>query len=128
MRTRVAAVCFGLIAMLALLTTTAMGADMIAGKWKLNVAKSKFSPGPAPQSNMVTFEAIAGGIKLVADGVDSMGRKTHNEYTAKFDGKDYPTKPMLDGKPNPNAADAVSYKKIDNNTHEAQYTSNRKTL
>jgi len=119
MRTRLVVVCFGLLAMLVLFTVTAIGADMLAGTWKLNVAKSKYSPGPAPQNNMVKFEAIDGGIKLVADGLDSQGKKTHNEYTAKYDGKDNPTKPMLDGKPNPNGADAVSYKKIDDYTYEA---------
>lgn len=118
MRTRLVVVCFGLFAVLTVFTITAMAADMLAGTWNLNVAKSKYSPGPAPQSNTVKFEAVDGGIKLTANGVDSQGRKTHNEYTAKYDGKDYPTKPMLDGKPNPNGADAVSYKKIDDYTYE----------
>ncbi len=91
---------------------------MLPGTWKLKVAKSKYSPGPAPKSNTVKFEAIVGGIKLVADGVDAQGKKTHNEYTAKFDAKDNPTKPMLDGKPNPNAADSVAHKKIDDYNYE----------
>lgn len=128
MRTRLAVTLFGIPAMLAFLTVTAMGADMLPGTWKLNVAKSKYSPGPAPQSNTVKFEAVAGGIKLVADGVDSQGRKTHNEYTAKFDGKDNPTKSMLDGKPNSNAADSVAYKKIDDYTYEATTKLKGKTL
>ena len=119
MKTRWAAVCFGLVLSLAFFTVTAMGADMLVGTWKLNVAKSKYSPGPAPKSNMVKFGAMNGGIMLVADGVDSQGKKTHNEYMAKYDGKDNPTKPMLDGKANPNAADAVAYKKIDDSTYEA---------
>ena len=128
MRTRLAVMCFGLLAVFAFFTVTAMGADMLAATWKLNVTKSKYSPGPAPRSNVVKFEAIDGGIKLVADGVDSQGRKTHNEYTAKYDGKDYPAKPMLDGKPNPNAADAVSYKRIDDYTYEATTKLKGKTL
>ena len=119
MKTRWAAVCFGLVLSLAFFTVTAMGADMLVGTWKLNVAKSKYSPGPAPKSNMVKFGAMNGGIMLVADGVDSQGKKTHNEYMAKYDGKDNPTKPMLDGKANPNGADAVAYKKIDDYTYEA---------
>ena len=118
MKTRLTVVCVGLLAVLGFFSVTAIGADMLSGTWKLNVAKSKYSPGPAPQSNTIKFESIEGGIKLVADGVDSQGRKTHNEYTATFDGKDSRTKPMLDGKPNPNAADAVSYKKIDDYTYE----------
>jgi hypothetical protein len=51
-----------------------------------------------------------------------------SEDSAMFDTKDYPTKPMLDGKPNPNAADAVSYKKIDDYTYEATTKLKGKTL
>jgi hypothetical protein len=105
-----------------------MGADTLAGTWRLNVAKSKFSPGPAPQSNVIKIESVAGGLKLVADGADSQGRKTHNEYTAKFDGSDSPTKPMLDGKPNPNGADTVSWKRIDDYTYEVTNKLKGKTL
>src|SRR5438552_10948802 len=106
--TRTRLVCFGVVIAVAAFALTASAADMLAGTWKLNVAKSKYSPGPAPQSNMVKFEAIDGGIKLVADGLDSQGKKTHNEYTAKYDGKDYLTKPMIEGKPIPNGADSIS--------------------
>src|SRR5438552_7362767 len=126
--TRTRLVCFGVVIAVAAFALTASAADMLAGTWKLNVAKSKYSPGPAPQSNTIKFEAVEGGIKLVADGVDSQGKKTHNEYTAKFDGKDARTKPMLDGKPNPNAADAVSYKKIDDYTYEVTAKLKGKTL
>jgi hypothetical protein len=117
-----------LLGALALLSVTAMGADTLAGTWRLNVAKSKFSPGPAPQSNVIKIESVAGGLKLVADGADSQGRKTHNEYTAKFDGSDSPTKPMLDGKPNPNGGDTVSWKRIDDYTYEVTNKLKGKTL
>src|SRR5262245_52248160 len=116
MRTRSIVVCFAVLTVVALLSVTVMAADNLAGTWKLNVAKSKYSPGPAPKSNTIKFDAVDGGIKLTADGMDAQGRKTHNDYTAKYDGKDYPTHPMLDGKPNPNAANMVSYKKIDDYT------------
>ena len=119
MKTRLVVVCCALLAVITVFTMTAIAADNLAGTWKLNVAKSKYSPGPAPQSNTVKFDAIDGGVKLTADGVDSAGKKTHNEYTAKYDGKDNPTKPMLDGKANPNAADSVAYKKVDDYTYEA---------
>jgi hypothetical protein len=62
MRTRWVAVCLGTIGLVVLLTATAMAADMIVGTWKLNVAKSKYSPGPPPQSAMVKIAAIDGGI------------------------------------------------------------------
>ena len=112
--------CFGALAVLGLLTVRVMAADMVVGNWKLNVAKSKYSPGPPPQSVNVKVEAVdGGGIKLVADGAYPRGTKTHGEYTAKYDGKDYPTNPLLDGKPNPAAADMASWKKIDDYTYEA---------
>jgi hypothetical protein len=36
----------------------------------------------------------------------------------KFDGKDYPEKPMIDGKPNPDGADMISMKKVDDYNYE----------
>jgi hypothetical protein len=107
-----------LVAALAISGTIAYSADMFSGTWKLNVAKSKFSPGPGPKSNMQKIEAVENGFKLVTDGENAEGKKTHNEYTVKFDGKDSPEHPMVDGKPNPNAADAISVKKIDDYTYE----------
>lgn len=61
------------------------------GMWKLNVAKSKFSPGPAPKNSMVTFSAVGAGVKAVIDAVGASGQKTHWEYTAGFDGKRIPS-------------------------------------
>jgi hypothetical protein len=101
------------------LSAIAYGADMFSGTWKANIAKSKYSPGPPPKAAMQKIDATDGGLKLVADGENSEGKKNHNEYTVKFDGKDYPEKPMLDGKPNPNAADMIAIKKIDDYTYEA---------
>ena len=37
------------------------------GTWRLNVAKSKFSPGPAWKSSIVTFSAAGQGVKVVVD-------------------------------------------------------------
>src|SRR5215470_216728 len=108
-----------LVAAFTISAAVAYGADMFSGTWKLNVAKSKFSPGPGPKSNMQKIEANDGGFKLVQDGENAEGKKTHNEYTVKFDGKDYPEHPMVDGKANPNGADTISIKKIDDNTYEA---------
>jgi hypothetical protein len=54
---------------------------------------------------------------LTADGVDSQGRATHLEYTAKFDGKDYPWEGTIDGRPNP-GQDAIAWKRIDDRTFE----------
>jgi hypothetical protein len=74
------------------------------GTWKLNEAKSKFSPG-SPKNTTVVYAAAGDDIRVTVDGVDSQGKPTHNEWTGKFDGKDYP----LLGDP---GADTRSYKKI----------------
>jgi hypothetical protein len=59
------------------------------GTWKLNEAKSKLAPG-APKNTTVAYEAAGDNTKVTVDGVDGSGSPTHNEWTGKFDGKDYP--------------------------------------
>ena len=85
------------------------------GSWKLNVAKSKFSPGPAPKSTTVTFTAVGQGFKAVIDGVGGDGSKTHWEYTADFDGKPHPVTGNPDG-------DMVVAKRVNATTVETTYT------
>jgi hypothetical protein len=60
-----------------------------AGTWRLNVAKSKYTPGPAPKSSTLRLEAFAGGSKTVLDKVNADGSMTRNEVSAMFDGKEY---------------------------------------
>jgi len=62
------------------------------GAWKLNVEKSKFSPGPAPKSLMLMFEPAGKGVHLTTEQVNPDGSKTATEYTASYDGKDVPLK------------------------------------
>jgi hypothetical protein len=119
MSTRTVRVGVLLIAAAALSSAVMSAADARAGTWKLNIEKSKYSSGPPPQGpNTQKIETVDNGIKVVADGVNAQGQKTHNEYTVTFDGKDYPQKPMLDGKPAPNGPDMISAKKIDDSTIE----------
>jgi hypothetical protein len=100
------------------LSQVVLGADAIVGTWKQNMAQSKYSPANlAPKSGTTKIEAVAGGIKLTADGVDNEGRKTHTEYTATFDGKEAKVTATIDGKVSPNQ-DGVVWKKIDDNTYE----------
>jgi hypothetical protein len=80
------------------------------GTWKLNEAKSKI-PAMAPKNDTVAYEAAGDSIKVTVDGTDGAGKPTHNEWTGKFDGKDYP----LTGDPD---AETRSYKKIDEHTTE----------
>src|SRR5579862_2665734 len=82
--------------------------DPNVGTWKLNESKSKLAAG-MPKNLMVKVEAAGDSTKVTVDGVDGMGKPTHNEWTGKSDGKDYP----VTGDPN---SDSRAYKKVDDRT------------
>jgi len=84
--------------------------DVNMGTWKLDEAKSKIGAG-APKNTTVVYEAAGDSVKVTVDGVGADGKPSHNEWTGKFDGKDYP----LTGDP---TADTRSYKQIDPRTLE----------
>jgi hypothetical protein len=92
----------------ALVLSVAAAADQHSGTWKMNPAKSKYSPGPTPRSVTVKVDCDEIGMKLDAEGTNQDGTPTHVEYSAKFDGKDYPITGTY--------ADTVSVKRIDANT------------
>lgn len=78
----------------------------LIGTWKLNVAKSTFSPGPAPKSMTVIYSpAGADRVKIVVDVTPGEGPAQHWEMTAGWDGKDNP----VTGNP---TADTISMKKV----------------
>jgi len=83
---------------------------VMIGTWKLDPAKSKYS-GAVPKSQVARLEEVDAALKVVSDRVEADGKMTHFEWTAKFDGMDYPVK----GDP---GRDAVSVKKIDDYTLE----------
>lgn len=88
------AVCVGL---LAVLTGAAFAAtDPQVGTWKLNVAKSKFSPGPVPTAATTMIQAVAAGTKVVVDQTLADGALRHWEFTGNYDGKDSPVTGSLD--------------------------------
>jgi len=65
-------------------------ADPQVGVWKLNVAKSKYSPGPVPTSATTTIEAVGKGTKVSVDQTMPDGSKRQWSVTADYDGKDMP--------------------------------------
>lgn len=88
--------------------------DPFVGTWKLNLAKSKFNPGPAPKSQTRTWAADG---KVRAEGLDPAGKPTSYGYPVKGDGKEYPTTGAV-----PNSADTIMSKRIGANTIEAKFT------
>jgi hypothetical protein len=99
-----------LIMGLTITTLAALGADNTIGTWKLNMAQSKFTPGPAPVKSLtVTREASDGGVKMTVTGERTDGTPADSNYTAKYDGQEV--------KVAGNAPyDTVSVKQVDANT------------
>ena len=99
----------GVVLITGVVSLSAQASDPRIGTWKLNVAKSKYSPGPAPQSLTMKVEAAGLGEKVTAEFVSADGTRVTTGYTANFDGKDYP----LTGSP---IADTVSLKRVNART------------
>jgi hypothetical protein len=103
---------------LAVVVSLLLGAVVFAqsdpriGRWKANIAKSTFDPGPPVKSDMRTYEATADGTKGTVEQTPATGSPTTLTYTAKYDGKDYP----LTGSP---TFDTIALKRIDAHTTEA---------
>jgi hypothetical protein len=85
--------------------------DPLVGTWVMNPARSKFNPGPAPKSLTVTYETAAQGLHVTTVTVAADGSSAKTEYTAAYDGKDYP----ITGAP---PVEAVSLRQIDALTSE----------
>ena len=101
-----------LAAFAAATTVSAQSTDAVGlGTWKLNLEKSKYSPGPAPKSVTIKFEAAGKGVKVTTEGVGADGKPTATEFTANYDGKDVPMKGAA-------TIDTVSLRRIDALTTE----------
>jgi len=64
--------------------------DPSIGSWKLNVAKSKFTPGPPIKADTRSYEWKDGWIIVTTETTQPSGEKTGVRFAAKFDGKQYP--------------------------------------
>ncbi len=108
--------------LVALAVNAAVAADdQHSGTWKMNPAKSKYSPGPAAKSVTLTIEADENHYKVNAEGVDGNGNPTHVQFDANFDGKDYPATGLPVG-------DMVSLKRINASTIQVAQKKDGKTV
>ena len=64
-------IAFGIVALCFGVVSFCLAEDVTLGTWKLNLAKSKYSPGPAPKSGTLKAEAVGDNIKLSIDGTDA---------------------------------------------------------
>jgi hypothetical protein len=97
------------------LTAAGQSAEPLVGTWKVNFAKSTYTPGPPPTTRSQTshWESVGGGqLKNVNDSVDAKGQPSgHFEVILKFDGADYPVKGLAEHT-------TRSYKRIDARTFD----------
>ena len=97
--------------LLLVLGPVAQAPDKNVGTWKLNLAKSKYIPGPAPFENTLKIEPETNGLKFTFHGTDAEGKPVDFEFSPRFDGKDY----VVTGLPE---ADMIVLKRINANTIE----------
>ncbi len=113
------------------LVLAAQDPEPIVGTWALNVARSTFTPGPAPKSELrtyvlegqatkVTFKGVneprtyttvRQEIRATSTRVDADGTTMAREWTVVFDGRDRP----MTGDPD---ADMIASKRLDALTSE----------
>ncbi len=92
--------------------TAADAPDPVLGTWKLDPAKSKFTPGPAPKSQTRTYAETAQGTAMTFTGVAANGSPMSGQSTFKYDGKDY----KITGSPD---YDTLSLKRLNGSTVRA---------
>jgi hypothetical protein len=86
----------------------------LVGTWKLNVARSKFDPGPGYKSLTRTIVAEGDGVKYTFEGVAADGKPVAYGFSATLDGKDNAISGSM-----PSGADTISAKRIDSNHYVA---------
>jgi len=99
----------------------APAADPVIGNWQLNVAKSKFSPGPAPKSDTRTYASGDQGITMTWKSVGADGKEVVAKSTFKTDGKNYP----VTGAAN---FDGLTLKQVDDHTVQSTQTMGGKVI
>jgi hypothetical protein len=109
MKTLLKTILLGAVLAAAGVASAADAADPVVGTWMLNVAKSKFSPGPAPKSQTRTYSVDADGVSLSVTGILADGTAVSQESTFKYDGKAYTMKGAPD-------YDAISLRQVNGNT------------
>jgi hypothetical protein len=85
--------------------------EYLIGIWRLDLLRSRYSPGPPPKSETRTYTRDEEGLKGVVQRYLADGRQETIEYRADFD-QEYPVSGT-------DAYDAVTFKRIDARTAQA---------
>lgn len=93
-----------------------IAAEPIDGKWQLNAAKSRFSPGPPLKSQSRTYSTDKGTQSVVIETIDAKGEANNTRTAYRLDGQDYPVRGSAE-------IDTIAMKKV--NDHTARGTGKR---
>jgi hypothetical protein len=85
--------------------------DHLVGVWQVNLAKSRYFPGPAPTSEIRTYTREGDSVVGIIQRAFPDGRRERIEYTANYD-REYPVMGT-------ESYDHVVLKRIDEYTSEA---------
>jgi hypothetical protein len=83
--------------------------SQLMGSWKLDLTKSKYTPGVAPRSQTNTYEQDGQNIKATTRSIDAQGNPTTTVFMHIYDGQPHPTT----GSP---VFDASTYLRLNGNT------------
>jgi hypothetical protein len=87
------------------------GEQVLLGTWELDLARSRYLPGPAPRSETRTYKADSGGVQGTIRRTHANGRVETIEWRADYDHEQAVT--------GTTAYDAIVLKKIDEFTAES---------
>src|SRR6266849_5118589 len=91
-------------------------ADSLLGEWSMNLAKSRFVAGfPELRSQTMACERHGQGVKCLTVRTPVSGQQTRSEFTANYDGHEYP----VTGTPDMNG---VSLKRLGSAVVQAVFT------
>ena len=102
--------------------STLLAADPFLGTWKMNPAKSKYSPGPAPKSATMAYTQDGDWIVGKSDTTGADGKATTATNRYKRDGKPYPYQSATGD------SGTITVKAIDANTAQATVNAGKSTL
>jgi hypothetical protein len=94
-------------------TSVPPGDNPVIGTWTLVVDKSRYNPGPPPQSQTRTYEVQPKGIKTTIQTVLADGKTTNVSYTANYDSVEYHVTGSA-------TADGIKLTQVDPSTAEAK--------
>ena len=120
-RTASTALVVALCAMALGATLLAQAPKLLFGTWTLDLAKSTFSPGPAPKSMTITYTPAGESLKIEVEAVSAEGATQRWGMTGAYDGKEYP----VTGNPD---ADTIVLRSIDARRGESTFSKGGKVM